>query len=187
MKPNKPLPGSRALLSIVGLAAGTRVTGEWLDERNARTEPINPNTHFEPADLNPKAVFLTGFGILAVLWIVVVVLYPLFSYFSYARAGGQNPAEVLKYIPPAPPAPRNESEPETALNDYLARQKAALSGYAWVDRGKGVVSIPIDRAMEIIAAKGIPPSKPGGAAYYPPSAGSMLTGFEGNKVKPEPR
>jgi hypothetical protein len=186
MKPNKPFPGSRALLSIVGLAAGARVTGEWLDERDARTEPINPNTHYEPADLNPKAVFLTGLGILAVLWIVVVVLYPIFRYFSYARTGGLNPAKVLNYIPPAPPAPRNETGSDTELSDYLAREKTALSSYTWVDRSKGMVSIPIDRAMEIIAQRGIPPSKPGGAAYYPPSAGSMLTGFEG-KVRPEPR
>jgi hypothetical protein len=187
MKPNKPLPGSRALLPIVGLVAGTRVTGELLDERGADTEPIQPNTRFEPADLHPKAVLLTGLGILAMVWIVVVVLYPLFKYFSYARTGGLSPAKVLNYVPPAPPAPRNESEPRTHLNDYLARQKAALSGYAWVDRSKGIVSIPIGRAMEIIAQRGIPPSKAGGAAYYPPRAGSMLTGFEGNKVKPEPR
>lgn len=187
MKPNKTLPGGRALLPIVGLAAGARVTGELLDERGADTEPINPNTHFEPADLHPKAVFLTGLGILAVVWIVVLVLYPLFKYFSYARTEGLSPAKVLNYIPPTPPAPRNESEPQTDLNDYLARQKAALSGYGWVDRSKGVVSIPIGRAMAIIAQRGVPPSKPGGAAYYPPSAGNMLTGFEGNKVKPEPR
>jgi hypothetical protein len=186
MKPNKPVPGRRALLSIVGLVAGARVTGEWLDERAAQTEPINPNTHYEPADLNPKAVFLAGLGILVVLWIVVLVLYPIFRYFSYARTGGLNPAKVLNYIPPPPPAPRNETGSDTELSDYMARQKAALSGYAWVDRGKGIVSIPIERAMEIIAQKGIPPSKPGGAVYYPPSAGSMLTGFEG-KVRPEPR
>jgi hypothetical protein len=187
MKPNKPLPGSRALLPVVGLVAGARVTGELLDERGADTEPIHPNTHYEPADLHPKAVFLTGLGILAMVWIIVVVLYPLFNHLSHARAGGLNPAKVLDYVPPAPPAPRNESEPRTDLSDYLARQKAALSSYGWVDRSKGIVSIPIDRAMEIIAQRGIPPSKPGGTAYYPPSAGSMMTGFEGNKVKPEPR
>lgn len=186
MKPNKRLPGARALLPIVGVVAGLRATDALLDEVGARTEPIDPATRYEPADLHPKRVFWAGAGTLAGLWIIVVLVFPLFNYFSYSRTGGHDPAKVLSYLPPAPPAPRNESTRHTELSDYLARENVALSNYAWVDRGKGIVSIPIGRAMEIIAQRGIPPSQPGGKVYYPPRAGSMLTGFEG-KVRPEPR
>ncbi|HEX3698810.1 MAG TPA: hypothetical protein VH374_25800 [Polyangia bacterium] len=34
----------------------------------------------------------------------------------------------------------------------------ALNGYGWVDRGRGVVHIPIDKAMEQIAAGAAPPA-----------------------------
>jgi hypothetical protein len=186
MKPNKQLPGTRALLSVAGVVATTRAAEEWLDEKDAETEPIAPETRFEAADLHPKAVFLTGLGILLVLWATVVVIYPLFDYFSYERTGGLNPNRVLHYIPPTPPAPRDEYQPHKELTDYLARENGALSSYAWVDRSKGIVSIPIGRAMEMIAQRGIPPSQPGAKKYYPPSAGSKLTGFEG-KVRPIPR
>jgi hypothetical protein len=186
MKPTKSLPGSRALLSIVALVAGARATRGMLDEAGAPAEPIDPHTHYEAADLHPKRVFLAGLFTLLGFWAIVLLTYPLFNYFSYARTSGLNPSKVLKYMPPTPPAPRNEYEPHTELSDYVAKENAALNGYAWVDRNKGSVSIPIGRAIQIIAARGIPPSKPGGATYYPPSAGSKETGFEG-KVKPEPR
>ncbi|HLI82608.1 MAG TPA: hypothetical protein VKV17_01755 [Bryobacteraceae bacterium] len=186
MKPSKPLPGTRALLSVAGVVATTRATKEWLAEKNAETEPIDPATRFDAADVHWKAVFLTGLGILLGVWVAVVVIYPLFHYLSHTRAGGVSPSHVLEYVPPVPPAPRNEAEPHRDLSGYLAQQNAALSSYGWVDRKKGIASIPIGRAMEIIAQRGIPPSQPGRQNYYPPSEGSRLAGFEG-KVRPIPR
>ncbi len=38
---------------------------------------------------------------------------------------------------------------------------ADLRGYGWVDRNKGVVSLPIDRAMDLVAQRGLPPVSPG--------------------------
>ena len=35
-------------------------------------------------------------------------------------------------------------------------EKAVLESYAWVDRSAGLARIPIDRAMEIAASKGLP-------------------------------
>jgi len=35
-----------------------------------------------------------------------------------------------------------------------------LHSYRWVDRESGVAAIPIERAMEILAAGGLPAQKP---------------------------
>jgi hypothetical protein len=43
------------------------------------------------------------------------------------------------------------------LPKWRAERKAHLEGYGWVDRGKGVVHIPIDQAMRQIAA-GVSPA-----------------------------
>jgi hypothetical protein len=40
--------------------------------------------------------------------------------------------------------------------DLHARENILLDNYTWVDQSKGMVRIPIDRAMEIIAQKGLP-------------------------------
>ena len=38
----------------------------------------------------------------------------------------------------------------------MAAQQQKLKTYRWVDRQAGVVAIPIDRAMDLIAEQGLP-------------------------------
>jgi hypothetical protein len=40
--------------------------------------------------------------------------------------------------------------------DLHAREDILLDNYTWIDQSKGTVRIPIERAMEIIAQKGLP-------------------------------
>ena len=40
-----------------------------------------------------------------------------------------------------------------------AAEEAALNSYGWVDKDAGIVKIPVDRAMEILAKKGLPARK----------------------------
>src|SRR5262249_39060768 len=42
----------------------------------------------------------------------------------------------------------------------LAQEKAGPRSYRWVDRLRGIVPIPIDRAMELIARRGFPSTQP---------------------------
>lgn len=52
-----------------------------------------------------------------------------------------------------PSQPQLQSDPAIDLLRVRRREHALLSGYRWVDRERGTVSIPIDRAMEIMAAR----------------------------------
>ncbi|MCS6772003.1 MAG: hypothetical protein NZ740_08265 [Kiritimatiellae bacterium] len=55
-----------------------------------------------------------------------------------------------------PPEPRLQvDEPATWAQEY-ARQRASISEYAWVDERAGIVRIPVERAMEILAERGLP-------------------------------
>lgn len=42
------------------------------------------------------------------------------------------------------------SQPGRELRELRADEAERLGGYAWVDKGKGVVRIPVDRAMELL-------------------------------------
>jgi hypothetical protein len=53
-----------------------------------------------------------------------------------------------------PPAPRLEADPVTDGDAYRAREAALLGGYGWVDRPAGIVRMPIDEAMRILAERG---------------------------------
>ena len=178
--------GGRWLLYGAGVAGLVREAEVEAVEAGARSEPIDPSIQFEPEDVYPKWVLLAGGGVLVGIWVIVLVLYPLFAYFKYDRTGGRTPEKVLVYLPPKPPPPRNEATPHRDLRQFLARQRTALESYGWVDRGRGIVSIPIEQAMRIVARQGIPPAPLAARQPYPPSAGTKATGFEG-KVEPLPR
>jgi hypothetical protein len=55
------------------------------------------------------------------------------------------------------PTPRLETDDGNQdLADLHGREDLLLEHYSWIDRGKGTVRIPIERAMELIAQRGLP-------------------------------
>lgn len=63
------------------------------------------------------------------------------------------------------PAPRLLVDDGNAdVADLHARENLLLNNYTWIDRSKGTVRIPIDRAMEIVAQQGLPVAPPSKAA-----------------------
>ena len=55
-----------------------------------------------------------------------------------------------------PPEPRLQATPALDLARFRAREEERLGTYGWVDRPNGVVHVPIERAMEIVAREGLP-------------------------------
>lgn len=186
MSHSKLPPGSRLLLYLASAMGAARTADELVIEARAPHVAVDPSTHAEGAGLNPKVIWIAGIGVLLGLWAIVLLLYPLFTYYKYQRTGGKDPAKLLQYLPPSPPAPQNINSPYSTLEQFRKREDAILNSYRWVDRKHGLASIPIARAIQILAQDGIPTSSAPSKDYFPPKAGSMRTGFEG-KVEPEPR
>jgi len=46
-----------------------------------------------------------------------------------------------------------EAAPSTQLQDLRQREAALLSGYSYVDKAKGQVRLPIDRAMQLLVSE----------------------------------
>jgi hypothetical protein len=55
-----------------------------------------------------------------------------------------------------PPEPRLEANPQKDLLALRRQEDALLNDYGWVDRPKGIVRIPIERAIELTAKRGLP-------------------------------
>ena len=55
-----------------------------------------------------------------------------------------------------PPGPLLQVQPHQELQDYCAAQQQDVNTYGWVDQQSGVVRIPVERAMELILAEGLP-------------------------------
>ena len=58
------------------------------------------------------------------------------------------------------PAPPRKVVPDRELRELRAAEDAVLDSYGWVDRRAGIVRIPIDRAMELMAQRGLPARVP---------------------------
>jgi hypothetical protein len=99
----------------------------------------------------------------------------------------QNKIAELTESFPTPRLQTDEGNQDVA--DLHAREDLLLQNYSWVDQGQGKVRIPIERAMELIAQRGLPvapaaekaplltgDSKPAVAA--PLTDGFARTGYE---------
>jgi hypothetical protein len=61
-----------------------------------------------------------------------------------------------KYLRKNFPAPQLETDEITQLDKVRLGEAQILSTYEYVDKNAGTVRIPIDRAMELIAQRGLP-------------------------------
>ncbi|MGH9494802.1 MAG: hypothetical protein ACRD3B_07390 [Candidatus Sulfotelmatobacter sp.] len=65
-------------------------------------------------------------------------------------------ANYEKYLKEGFPSPQLEVDERTELNGERLREADTLSTYGWADQKAGTVRIPIDRAMELLAQRGLP-------------------------------
>jgi hypothetical protein len=54
------------------------------------------------------------------------------------------------------PNPRLQESPPVDLVGITREERTRISSYGWVDKKAGVARIPVDRAMDILAQKGLP-------------------------------
>jgi hypothetical protein len=52
--------------------------------------------------------------------------------------------------------PRLQTDPAQDLERLRQAENDALNNYGWVDRSRGIVRVPIDRAMELLLKRGLP-------------------------------
>jgi hypothetical protein len=71
----------------------------------------------------------------------------------------QAAATETRIVPPEEykkfPQPRLERNERIEINEFRLQEEQTLNSYGWVDQKAGVVRIPIDRAMQLIAQRGL--------------------------------
>ena len=87
-------------------------------------------------DVNTPVIALVGF-ISALLFFAIIVLLEVVFYRAEAATSYE----------------KDFSQPPAGIGHAVHNQQARLAEYRWVDEKKGVVAIPIDRAMELVVAE----------------------------------
>lgn len=167
----------------------------------------NPEVFYERRDLSARGVlgFLIGLGLTGLL--IHIVLWGMYAYlddFHQRHQPEQNPlalvhnegrssnvsaADVERF-----PTPRLETSEHRDLQAERKREQALLYNEG-VDPKTGVVHISIDRAMSLLAQRGLPTRAPGAAesqaagrpANSAKQAAKPARSVPSGNTKPQPR
>ena len=112
-------------------------------------------TH-ETRDVRYGPIIWVGMGLVVVTLAAVVLMLPFMGVLATREAAKSEPASPLAGVigRRLPPQPRLQTHPLADLETLRRAEEAALSGYAWVDEDAGIMRIPIERAIDLLAGKG---------------------------------
>jgi len=152
---------------------------------------IQKNAHnregFETQDLSSAGVlyFMAGLAVVVVLiYFIVAGMYRFLDRYDKNHQEPMNPMavkagvdprtmkfdEIQKQVDKTFPQPVLEHSEQRQFGEFLEKQDKILDSYDWVDPKNGVVRIPIERAMELLAQRGLPVLPQAAAAQAPGSA-----------------
>jgi len=133
-----------------------------MSEQPQNATPTSRRHEEYEVSLRPIVTF--GLGLVVITGLVLVLLSWLFSAFATRQARREVPPSPLASVQQLPPEPRLQIAPAQELQQLRAAEDAILHSYGWVDQTAGIVHMPIERAMELLAERGLPArsEEPGG-------------------------
>lgn len=127
-----------------------------VDERALREKEEGPGYETSRVDLRIPL----GTGAMAIILLACgIAIIFLFYHFVWKTTPG-TAAYPYTRPPQTTPAPRLLAHPKAELRALRTLNRDRLNSYGWVNKKKGIVHIPIERAMQIIAKRGFPPRPP---------------------------
>src|SRR5215469_9262906 len=114
---------------------------------------------YEREDLSPGGVlyFLAGLAVVGIpISFIGLGMYNFLNRYENEHQANLSPMVTPQADTLAFPQPRLEESERNQLRAVTDSQDSQLEGYDWVDKNKGIVRIPIERAMDLIAERGLP-------------------------------
>ena len=138
-----------------------------MSEEHINHLPMNEQDGYEHQDLSPKGVFYFMAGLVVLVIIIYLIVLGMFRFLdSYDKA---HQVPISPMVAPqadtrtathaetqAFPQPRLEENERNQLRLFVEDEDRRLATYNWVDKDKGIVQIPIDRAMDLLVERGLP-------------------------------
>lgn len=138
------------------------------------THPANQtgNGGYERSDIGVAPVLYFMLGLMVAGVFIYFLTDGIFSYLEKRSEAQQTPvsplvtnapkdtrqlsADYKDYLKQSFPAPQLEIDERGQLDKVLTDEEQTLSSYDWVDQKAGTIRIPIDRAMDLLAQRGLP-------------------------------
>jgi hypothetical protein len=167
---------------------------------NEQIKHGHPEEGYERQDLTAHAVFAFLISLIVGGGVVYFIIWGLYHFMDARQRLRQpeqsplvkqvetdtrivSPDEITKF-----PQPRLERNERIEINDFRLKEEQTINSYGWVDEKAGVVRIPIERAMQLVAQRGLPTTPKAGT--FPPSdvntanQAAQRSDTSGESVKP---
>ncbi len=114
---------------------------------------VEPGQALPPASREPKDVtFRDMLRLLALIGATLLLLIGVATWLFPQELRDRRFEQPF----PAYPTPRLQPSPRADMQAFRAKEMQQLNSAGWQDRAAGVVHIPIEQAMRIVASEGIP-------------------------------
>ena len=147
------------------------------DELNLH--PEHEKVAYEREDLSPRGIFAFLIGLALVGVLIHFAVKGMYGYLDSYQKQHQPPlnplvsqtetdsrkvsnADIARF-----PQPRLETNERLEITDFRLQEEKKLNSYDWIDQKAGIARIPIERAMQLLAQRGLPTRPQPGA--LPPS------------------
>ncbi len=129
------------------------------------TTPIDaaqPNSRgYETSDANAGAVAKFGLALAVICGLALILMLVMLNSFRAEKKSNEPALSPMAAQREAlPPEPRLQIQPNEDWLKYKTHEDSLLHSYGWVSREAGVVRLPIDRALELVAQRGLPARAP---------------------------
>ena len=140
-----------------------------MNNETSKHENSEEHETYEHQDLRAAGIFYFLLTLVVVTILCMFGLKGLYAFLDHRERATQsavnplvtNVPEDTRHVPPrypqtAFPSPRLEEDERGQLTGIRLEQDDELYSYGWVDEKAGTVHIPIERAMDLLAQRGLP-------------------------------
>jgi hypothetical protein len=130
---------------------------------------------YERTDADAGGTYKAGLAMLAAMVLTALALVPMYRLLAKRESQAQPPpagAVKTEMSEPVQSFPKLVTSEPQALAEFRANEQALLTSYGWVEKDKGLARIPIEHAMRIVAAQGLPKFEGAAVVATPAGAGA---------------
>ncbi|HKV09450.1 MAG TPA: hypothetical protein VJ725_15005 [Thermoanaerobaculia bacterium] len=118
-------------------------------------------------EIDVKGIVKAAVALLVVAVVVHFLIWGLlrgFNKMDDRRDVRLSPIEIASPQPEKPPGPQLQTTPEQDLRLMREEEDRLIGRAGWVNQQQGTMRVPVDVAIDVIAARGVDPGVVGGSA-----------------------
>ena len=116
---------------------------------------------YESSEVRIGPLIAAGLLVAVIVVVSTLLMSGMFNFFASRNAAQHPSSSPMADSRKPPPGPLLQPDPSKELADARAYEEALIGRYTWVERDSGIVRIPVEKAMELLAKRGLPVRKQG--------------------------